>query len=49
MEKMVAYDFIGKRYDVGDKLGFLEATVEYGLRDNKLGTAFKLYLESLLK
>lgn len=49
MEKMYAYDFIGKRYDVGDKLGFLEATVEYGLRDNKLGTAFKLYLESLLK
>jgi len=48
-EKMFAYDFIGKRYDVGDKLGFLEATVEYGLRDNKLGTDFKRYLEALLK
>ena len=47
-EKMFAYDFIGKRYDVGDKLGFLEATVEYGLRDNKLGTDFKRYLETLL-
>ena len=29
---MYAYDFEGRRYDVGDKLGFLEATVEYALR-----------------
>lgn len=48
MEKMFAYDFIGKRYDVGDKLGFLRATVEYGLRDGKLGADFKRYLETLL-
>ncbi|WP_414733119.1 UTP--glucose-1-phosphate uridylyltransferase GalU [Acetobacterium carbinolicum] len=48
IEKMFAYDFIGKRYDVGDKLGFLQATVEYGLRDDKLGSDFKMYLESLL-
>ncbi len=46
-EKMFAYDFVGKRYDVGDKLGFLQATVEYGLRDNKLGADFKRYLETL--
>ena len=31
-EAMYAYDFEGRRYDVGDKLGFLEATVEYALR-----------------
>ncbi|AFA47035.1 UTP--glucose-1-phosphate uridylyltransferase GalU [Acetobacterium woodii] len=49
MEKMYAYDFIGKRYDVGDKLGFLQATVEYGLRNENLGADFKKYLESLLK
>ena len=48
MEKMVAYDFVGKRYDVGDKLGFLQATVEYGLRDDNLGADFKRYLETLL-
>ena len=48
IEKMFAYDFVGKRYDVGDKLGFLQATVEYGLRDNKLGADFKQYLETLL-
>lgn len=49
METMFAYDFVGKRYDVGDKLGFLQATVEYGLRDNKLGADFNIYLETLLK
>lgn len=49
IEDMFAYDFIGKRYDVGDKLGFLQATVEYGLRDDKLGADFKKYLETLFK
>lgn len=48
-EKMFAYDFIGKRYDVGDKLGFLQATVEFGLRDKSLGSDFKKYLEMLLQ
>nr|WP_320023845.1 UTP--glucose-1-phosphate uridylyltransferase GalU [uncultured Acetobacterium sp.] len=48
-EAMFAYDFIGKRYDVGDKLCFLQATVEYGLRDDKLGADFKKYLEILFK
>lgn len=48
-EEMIAYDFMGKRYDVGDKLGFLSATVEYALRDPKLGSAFKSYLENLKK
>lgn len=48
VEKLFAYDFIGKRYDVGDKLGFLQATVEFGLRDKKLGSDFKKYLETLL-
>ena len=46
---MLAYDFIGKRYDVGDKLGFLQATVEFGLRNKDLGEEFKEYLTTLLK
>lgn len=46
-EKMLAYDFIGRRYDVGDKLGFLEATVEYGLRTEGLGEHFTAYLKGL--
>lgn len=49
LEKMFAYDFIGKRYDVGDKLGFLQATVEFGLRNEELGSRFKEYLETLIK
>jgi len=48
-EKMLAYDFIGKRFDVGDKLGFLQATVEYGLRNEQLGPDFRTYLELLLR
>lgn len=30
---MYAYDFDGVRYDVGDKLGFLKATVDFALKD----------------
>lgn len=33
---MYAYDFEGRRYDVGDKLGFLQATVKYALRKEAL-------------
>lgn len=32
--KMIAYDFIGKRYDVGNKLGFVKATVDFALHDD---------------
>lgn len=37
----------GRRYDVGSKLGFLEATVEYALRDPSLADSFKRYLKEL--
>ncbi|OJF94685.1 UTP--glucose-1-phosphate uridylyltransferase GalU [Alkalibacterium sp. 20] len=47
-EDMVAYDFEGKRYDVGDKLGFLEATVETALRRDDLRTDFLAYLEKIV-
>lgn len=46
-EAVYAYCFEGKRYDVGDKLGFLKATVEYALRRPDLGEAFKDYLKTL--
>lgn len=39
--------FKGKRYDAGDKIGFLKATVEYALRDKSLGAEFREYLKSL--
>ncbi len=41
---MYAYDFIGKRYDVGDKFGYLQATVEYALRRDDLKDKFMAYL-----
>ena len=47
-EAVYAYCFEGKRYDVGDKLGFLKATVEYALRRDDLGAPFRSYLEALL-
>ncbi len=41
------YRFEGTRYDAGDKLGFLKATVEFALRRSDLGGAFREYLKSL--
>ena len=46
-EAMYAYDFEGRRYDVGDKLGFLQATVEFALKRDDLKDNFKEYLKSL--
>jgi len=42
-----AYRFDGTRYDAGDKLGFLKATVEYALRRPDLGGPFREYLKCL--
>ena len=43
-ESVYAYIFEGRRYDVGDKQGFLEATVEYALRREDLREGFLKYL-----
>ena len=40
-----AWEFTGKHYDCGNKLGYLEATVEYALKHPELGTAFADYLD----
>jgi UTP--glucose-1-phosphate uridylyltransferase len=42
-----AYRFEGTRYDAGDKLGFLKATVEFALQRDDLGGPFREYLKSL--
>ncbi|KAF0192527.1 MAG: UTP--glucose-1-phosphate uridylyltransferase [Gammaproteobacteria bacterium] len=47
-EKVYAYRFHGKRYDCGDKLGYLKATVEYALQHPVLKDGFRRYLGSLL-
>lgn len=43
-QKILAYQFEGKRYDCGSKLGYLEATVTYGLRHPEVGERFRKYL-----
>ena len=46
-EGVYAYEFEGKRYDLGDKFGFLQANIEEGRR--RFGTKFDTYLKELLK
>lgn len=45
-EAMYAYNFVGKRYDVGDKLGFLQATTEFALKREELRESFIEYLNT---
>jgi UTP--glucose-1-phosphate uridylyltransferase len=47
-EPVIAYPFRGKRYDCGSKLGYLQATVEYGLAHSDLGADFADYLRQLV-
>lgn len=48
MEAMYAYNFEGRRYDVGDKQGFLEANIEYALRREDLKKDLMSYLSNLV-
>ena len=44
-----ALEYEGRRYDIGDRLGYLEATVEYGLRSEQCKDLFHKYLKELIK
>ena len=46
-QPVYAYRFEGTRYDAGDKLGFLKATVELALLNGELGEPFRAYLKTL--
>ena len=46
-QAIYAYEFEGRRYDAGSKIGFLKATVEYALKRPDLGPEFRAYLKSL--
>lgn len=46
-QPIYAYEFKGIRHDAGDKLGFLKATVEFGLKNAELGKEFRKYLQHL--
>jgi UTP--glucose-1-phosphate uridylyltransferase len=45
-EQILAYEFKGKRYDCGSKLGYLQATVEYALEHEELQDSFRDYLQN---
>jgi UTP--glucose-1-phosphate uridylyltransferase len=47
LEPVYAYKFRGKRYDAGEKLGFLKTTVEFALKNPDIGAEFRAYLRSL--
>jgi UTP--glucose-1-phosphate uridylyltransferase len=44
-EKVYGFSYEGKRHDAGDKLGFLKATVEFALKREDLGPAFRTWLK----
>ncbi|MGE4272422.1 MAG: UTP--glucose-1-phosphate uridylyltransferase GalU [Desulfitobacterium sp.] len=48
-QEILAYQFDGQRYDVGDKLGFVQATIEYALRREDLSEPLMNYLKHLIK
>jgi UTP--glucose-1-phosphate uridylyltransferase len=47
-QQVYAYAFEGRRYDCGNKLGYLEATVDYGLKHPTLGHEFSVFLKQRL-
>jgi UTP--glucose-1-phosphate uridylyltransferase len=47
-EEVFAFEFEGKRYDCGSKLGYLQATVEFGLNHPSLGVEFAAYLKKFV-
>jgi UTP--glucose-1-phosphate uridylyltransferase len=47
-EAVYSFEFEGKRYDCGSKLGYLQATVEYGLKHPSLGPEFANYLRNMV-
>lgn len=44
---MIAVDFDGKRYDMGNKLGIMQASVEVALKHPEIGADFRRYLKEL--
>ncbi|MFS0614947.1 UTP--glucose-1-phosphate uridylyltransferase GalU [Lederbergia ruris] len=49
LQKVYAYDFEGKRYDVGEKMGFIQTTIEIALQDSQLKDDLLSYLQGIVK
>ncbi|KAF1678112.1 UTP--glucose-1-phosphate uridylyltransferase GalU [Bacillus mexicanus] len=48
IQRVFAYDFEGKRYDVGEKLGFITTTLEFAMQDKELREQLTPFMEALL-
>ncbi|MEY2194029.1 UTP--glucose-1-phosphate uridylyltransferase GalU [Neobacillus sp. BF23-41] len=48
IQRVFAYDFEGKRYDVGEKLGFIQTTIEFALQHNDLKPELLKYMEQIV-
>jgi UTP--glucose-1-phosphate uridylyltransferase len=48
IQRVFAYDFEGKRYDVGEKLGFIETTLEFALQDEDIRHKLIPFMKDLL-
>ena len=46
-QAMYAYEFVGERFDAGDKLGYLKAIIAYGIRHSVLSKDFKKYIKEV--
>jgi UTP--glucose-1-phosphate uridylyltransferase len=46
-QQVLAYRYDGRRFDCGSKLGYLQATIEFGLRHPETGEAFRRYLDEV--
>ena len=49
IQAVYAYDFEGIRYDVGDKFGFIKATIDFALKREDLKEKVQAYINSLVK
>lgn len=49
IQRVFAYDFEGKRYDVGEKIGFVKTTIEFALQDQELRPDILQYLKRILE
>ncbi|CAH0122340.1 UTP--glucose-1-phosphate uridylyltransferase GalU [Paenibacillus sp. CECT 9249] len=48
-ERVLAYDFYGRRYDVGEKLGFIKTTIEYAMQRGELKDELLAFMENIVR
>lgn len=48
-QHVYAYNYLGKRFDTGDKLGYIETIIDFGLRDEQIGEQLREYLDQVMR